>query len=239
MNFLRRGTPAKIRRRTSSAGPVAFSGVAFNSISAAPVRRRRSLRTVFIILFLVMPQQQRYALVAYVNNQVGEFVENLRRELHPNLPHMAAHVTLLPPRHLQGPESVALETLEQLCTKVEPFEVSLGEIETFIPVTPTVFVRVAHAAYKMRELHDLLNVNGLAMTEEWPYMPHLTIVKMGAEEQAQHAYRMARTRWAAFKGSRCVEVRDLTFVREGDGGRWIDLAAIPLGSHRTSSQLLR
>lgn len=179
--------------------------------------------------------KQRYALVAYVRNQIGEFVENLRRELHPNLPHMAAHVTLLPPRRLQGSEESAIETLKELCPQVEPFEVSLGEVETFIPVTPTVFVRVAHAAYKMRELHDLLNVDALATTEEWPYMPHLTIVKMGEEEQAQHAYRMARTRWAAFEGSRCIDVRDLSFVREGDNGCWIDLQAISLGTHRVFS----
>ncbi|PYV81353.1 MAG: hypothetical protein DMG93_15600 [Acidobacteria bacterium] len=179
---------------------------------------------------------QRYALVAYVKNQVGEFVENLRKELHPELPHLAAHVTLLPPRCLQGSEENAIATLEELCRQIEPFEVSLGEIETFIPVTPTVFVRVAHAAYRMRELHDLLNVNGLATKEEWPYMPHLTIVKMGAENQAQHAYRMARTRWAEYEGSRCIEVRDLTFVREGGNNRWIDLAAIPLGSHQAAAR---
>ena len=140
---------------------------------------------------------QRYALVAYVKNQVGEFVENLRKELHPELPHLAAHVTLLPPRCLQGSEENAIATLEELCRQIEPFEVSLGEIETFIPVTPTVFVRVAHAAYRMRELHDLLNVNGLATKEEWPYMPHLTIVKMGAENQAQHAGHAGRNTKAA------------------------------------------
>ena len=179
---------------------------------------------------------QRYALVAYVKNQVGEFVENLRKELHPELPHLAAHVTLLPPRCLRGSEENAIATLEELCRQIEPFEVSLGEIETFIPVTPTVFVRVAHAAYRMRELHDLLNVNGLATKEEWPYMPHLTIVKMGAEDQAQHAYRMARTRWAEYEGSRCIGVRDLTFVREGGNNRWIDLAAIPLGSHQAAAR---
>ena len=176
---------------------------------------------------------QRYALVAYVKNQVGEFVEKLRKELHPELPHLAAHITLLPPRCLEGSEENAIATLEELCREVEPFEVSLGEVETFIPVTPTVFVRVAHAAYRMRELHDLLNVNGLKTKEEWPYMPHLTIVKMGAEDQAQHAYRMARTRWDEYEGSRCIEVRDLTFVREGSNNRWIDLAAIPLGSRQS------
>ena len=73
----------------------------------------------------------------------------------------------------------------------------------------TVFIRVAHAAYRMRELHDLLNIKGLACKEEWPYMPHLTIVKMGTENEAQHAYRMARTRWAEFEGKRCVAARDL------------------------------
>jgi 2'-5' RNA ligase len=176
-----------------------------------------------------MAREQRYALVAYVKNSVGEFVESLRKELHPELPHLAAHVTLLPPRPINGSEAEALETMEELCREVEPFEVSLGEVETFIPVTPTVFIRVAHAAYRMRELHDRLNVNALSYREEWPYMPHLTIVKMGAEEQAQHAYRVARTRWAEFDESRCIEVRDLTFVREEGQNRWLDLAEIPLG----------
>lgn len=173
---------------------------------------------------------QRYALVAYVRNQVGEFVENLRRQLHPALPHLAAHVTLLPPRLLAGTESAALESLEKYCKEVEPFEVSLGEVETFIPVTPTVFIRVAHAAYRMRELHDLLNTDGLKTQEEWPYMPHLTIVKMSSEDQAQYAYRAARTRWAEFEGSRCIEVRNLNFVREEGPYNWVDLAGIPLGS---------
>ncbi len=183
-----------------------------------------------------MGSQQRYALVAYVQNQVGEFVEKLRKELHPALPHLEAHVTLLPPRFLQGTEAAAIDTLEQYCPLAEPFEVSLGEVETFIPVTPTVFVRVAHAAYRMRELHDLLNVGGLATHEEWPYMPHLTIVKMGDEEQAQFAYRVARTRWAEFEGNRCVDVRALTFVREEAPYHWVDLATVPLGEHRAATR---
>ncbi len=176
-----------------------------------------------------MTRTQRYALVAYVKNPIGEFVESLRKELHPELPHLAAHVTLLPPRLLRGTESNAVETMERLCLEVEPFEVSLGEVETFIPVTPTVFIRVAHAAYRMRELHDRLNVEALEYREEWPYMPHLTIVKMSAEDQAQYVYRVARQRWADFDEARCIEVRDLTFVREEALNHWVDLAEIPLG----------
>jgi 2'-5' RNA ligase len=160
---------------------------------------------------------------------VGEFVEQLRQDLHPDLPHLAAHLSLLPPRCLQGSEGEAIETLEEVCARVEPFEVSLGEVETFIPVTPTVFIRVAHAAYRMRELHDGLNAKALAFDEQWPYMPHLTIAKLGTESQAQKAYLTARRRWAEFKGSRCIHVTYLTFVRELEPNRWVDLAPVPLG----------
>jgi 2'-5' RNA ligase len=176
-----------------------------------------------------MMQPVRYALVAYVKDPVGEFVECLRRELHPELPHLAAHLTILPPRILQDSESKARETLDEICSQVEPFEVSLGEVETFIPVTPTVFIRVGHQASRMRELHDQLNQDGLATREEWPYMPHLTIVKMSAEEQAQNAYLVARKRWAQYRGSRSIRVRELTFVREDGQNRWVDLAGVPLG----------
>ena len=188
---------------------------------------------------MLVAQPQRYALVAYVKNGIGEFVESLRRELHPDLPHLAAHVTLLPPRYLSSDENTALETAKEVCQDVEPFEVSLGEVETFIPVTPTVFIRVAHAAYRMRELHDQLNINGLAYEEEWPYMPHLTIVKMGAEDQAQHAYRVARSRWADFHQCRCLEIRDLTFVREAAQNQWVDLAGIPLGRRMARTSGMR
>ena len=176
-----------------------------------------------------MGSQQRYALVAYVHNQVGEFVEKLRKELHPELPHLAAHVTLLPPRCLQGSESAAAETLEQCCKQAEPFEVSLGEVETFIPVTLTVFIRVAHGAYRMRELHDLLNNDSLRAEEEWPYMPHMTIAKMDDIEKAQEAFRIAQERWAQYQGSRRVLIDQLTFVREARQDTWEDLAPVPLG----------
>src|SRR5262249_116826 len=161
-----------------------------------------------------MPQSPRYALVAYVKNPIGEFVENLRRQLHPELPHLAAHLTVLPPRPLQGIESNARELLDDVCSQVEPFEVALGDVETFCPVTPTVFIRVAHAGYRMRELHDRLNTQALESSEEWPYMPHLTIVKMSTEAQAQNAYDVACNRWAKFGGSRRIPVNELTFVRE-------------------------
>ena len=171
----------------------------------------------------------RYALVAYVRNAAGGFVENLRRELHPDMPHLAAHLTILPPRPLQGTEASALQALERLCETEEPFEINLGEVETFVPVTPTVYIRVDGAAARMCELHGRLNTEALAFREEWPYIPHLTIAKLGAQQQAQDAFELARRRWAEYSGSRRILLERLTFVREDAQNCWVDLAPIPLG----------
>jgi 2'-5' RNA ligase len=174
-------------------------------------------------------QPPRYALVAYVRKPVGEFVERLRRELHPDLPQMAAHVTILPPRPLGDTEASAIRTLEEACSQVEAFEVTLGEVETFIPVTPTVFIRVAHGATRMQDLHDRLNQGPLTCPEQWQYTPHLTIAKMSTEEQAWRGFDLARRRWLEYEGTRLIPLEELIFVREAEQNCWVDLAPVRLG----------
>jgi 2'-5' RNA ligase len=171
----------------------------------------------------------RYALVAYIKSPVGEFVENLRRDLHPELPHLAAHLTLLPPRLLHGSEGAALQLLARICGQAEPFEVVLGDMASFVPTTPTVYIRVAHGAARLHELHEQLNQQALAFSEEWPYIPHLTIVKMANEQAADQALGIARTRWQKYSGTRRILLDRLTFVREDAPNCWVDLAPVPLG----------
>jgi len=176
----------------------------------------------------------RYALVSYVRNPVGEFVEKLRQELHPTMVHMPAHLTILPPRELNESEASALGYLEEACSHVIPFDVELGDVETFLPTTPTVFIQVKRAAYRMRELHDQLSKN-LCCAENWPYIPHLTIMKTERDEDARAAFAVARERWAQFQGKRQVHLDELMFVREVDGS-WKDLAPVPLGRGQLSSK---
>lgn len=178
----------------------------------------------------------RYALVTYVRNPVGEFVEELRRVLHPTTAHMPAHLTILPPRELAGSEASALEFLEEACGRVVPFNVELGDVETFLPTTPTVFIQVKRAAYRIRELHDQLSGKELCCEESWPYIPHITILKTERDEQAHAAYLIARERWAQFSGQRQVRVEELMFVRETDGD-WQDVAPVPLGRREFSSKV--
>jgi 2'-5' RNA ligase len=176
----------------------------------------------------------RYALVAYVKNPAGEFVESLRRELHPELPHLAAHLTILPPRPLHGTETAALQTLERICGNEEPFHVTLGAVETFVPITPTVFIRIDADASRMCELHRKLNIEELQFKEEWPYIPHLTIAKMTAEQSARAAFELARERWANYPCSRRILLERLIFVREDAQNCWIDLAPVLLGRNLVS-----
>ncbi len=175
-----------------------------------------------------------YALVSYVRNPVGEFVEKLRQELHPAMSHMPAHLTILPPRELHGSEASALEFLGEACSHVIPFDVELGDVETFLPTTPTVFIQVKRAAYRMRELHDQFEKK-LHCCENWPYIPHLTIVKTERDEEARIALIVARERWAKFNGKRQIRFEELMFVRETDG-QWLDVALLPLGRGQLSSK---
>ena len=170
-----------------------------------------------------------YAIVAYLRDPVGEFVEGLRREMHPKHAHLPAHISILPPRPLHGTEAQALETMEQVCQAVAPFEITMGEVATFAPTTPTVFIRLAHAAYRMRELHDRLNSGPLRADEPWPYMPHLTIAKMDTQEDSDRVLNEARRRWDEYSATRRVMIDELTFVRQAGPDRWLDIAPVPLG----------
>ena len=170
-----------------------------------------------------------YAAVTYVRSPAGMFVEEMRRDLHPAHTHADAHITILPPRSINGTEAEAIEQLQETCRDVASFDVTMGDVETFIPTTPTVFIRVAHGAYRIRELHDHLNRGALFCNEPWPYMPHLTIVKMDTEAEARKVVDLARPRWDCCEDSRRIRIDRVTFVK-GVGERWMDLAEIPLGA---------
>jgi 2'-5' RNA ligase len=171
-----------------------------------------------------------YALVTYVRSELGEFVEGLRRELHPAHAHLPTHLTVLPPRPLHnGTEQDAIEMLRHMATKVAPFYVDLDMVESFLPTTPTVFIRVSWAGYRIRELHDLLNRVPLAYDEPLPYMPHVTVAKLDNNERAAEVLRTSRVRWERYRGSHRINVERLTFVR-GSAHTWTDLAEVRLSA---------
>ncbi len=178
-----------------------------------------------------MPAQ--HAVVAYVRNDLGRFVEDLRREVHPEQVHLGSHLSILPPRHLEGSEEDARNLLRKLCRSFDPFEVTLSEVANFLPTTPTVFLRISYGAYRMRELHDLLHQGPLGGAEQWPYIPHLTLAKVDDLQRAQEIYDIALQHWKRYRGSRQVLVDEITFVRNNGADGWRDVTPVPLGSKIT------
>lgn len=173
---------------------------------------------------------QRYGLVAYVTNPVGQFVETLRRELRPASPRAVAHLTILPPRLLRGSEAEALAALQSAGHRFRAFHVVLGDVATFLPGTPTVFVGVGEGAEHIGALHRSLNSGALASTETWSYVPHLTIVRMDTPAEALAVLPVAESRWRGYEGTRSVHVTELAFVREEEDLTWVDLGHVPLSA---------
>ena len=171
---------------------------------------------------------QRYGVVAYVTDPVGQFLEDLRRELRPSLPRSEAHLTILPPRLLHVTEAEALEALRLFCQQNLSFHVGLGGVATFLPGTPTVFVEVGDGAARMREFHRMLNAGPLASKETWPYVPHLTVVRMDTPEEALSVLPRARSLWQGYEGTRSAHVTHLALVREEEDLTWVDLGRFAL-----------
>src|SRR2546430_17506860 len=83
-----------------------------------------------------IPAEQRinvFALVIYVPDPLGSFLDDMRRELLPGCnPH--AHVSVLPPRPLAGDWQIAREQVRTLAEAWTPFDITLSRIAIF-PVT--------------------------------------------------------------------------------------------------------
>src|ERR1700759_4914679 len=81
-----------------------------------------------------------FALVIYVPDPLGRFLDDLRRELVPDYnPH--AHVSVLPPRPLGVDWQTAADQLQETSANWDAFDVELNGIEMF-PVTNVVYIQV-------------------------------------------------------------------------------------------------
>src|SRR5947199_8852836 len=102
-------------------------------------------------------QSTQYALVAYLRGPLGRFVEALRTELYADHAHLAAHVTVLPPRNLQGSEADAIRHLQQVVNQFAPFEVEFGDVQSFAPSTAAVFLVLSKSAQCFCDIHKAFN----------------------------------------------------------------------------------
>jgi 2'-5' RNA ligase len=168
-----------------------------------------------------------FALVAYIPDPLARFLDDLRLELTPgSKPH--AHVTILPPRPLDGDLSSTLRQISQDIRCASPFRIELSEIEVF-DASHVIYLGLTRGTGELRQLYRGLNCGCLKYTEPFPYHPHTTIAQNIRPEDAVGMASIARQRWAQYKGPRSFTVSMLSFVQHVTLSVWEDVAELPLG----------
>lgn len=169
-----------------------------------------------------------FALVSYVPPPLGEFLDQLRREL---VPHddPRAHVSLLPPRPLAGDWRQAWGEVRRTLERYTAFDVELIGIRAF-PVSDVIYLDVGAGARELCEIHAAMNVNSLAFKEPFSYHPHVTVAQDIAHHDVADAIQLASRRWREFGGPRSFRAEQAVFVQNTVSDRWLDLAQYELGS---------
>ena len=167
-----------------------------------------------------------FALVVYIPDPLGRFLDDLRKELVPAcLPH--AHVTILPPRPATADLDGALRLARTTVAGFAPFDMLAGEVEIF-PSTDVIYLSIGEGARELREMHHALNRGPLAFQPPFSYHPHITLAQDLARDQVKPLYDLARRRWDAFSHSRRIHTERTCFVQSLDACTWTDLAEFRL-----------
>jgi len=168
-----------------------------------------------------------FALVAYIPDPLGRFLDDLRLELTPGCrPH--AHVTILPPRPLHVDLADTIRQIEDDIRGAAPFRIELGNIEIF-EASQVIYLGLARGSAELRQLYSALNCGCLQYNENFPYHPHITIGQNIPLGQAAGLAVAAREMWKQYEGPRGFYVSSLSFVQHVAPSIWADVAELPLG----------
>jgi len=167
-----------------------------------------------------------YALVIYIPDPLGRFLDDLRRELVPHC-NAHAHVSVLPPRALTADPASALEQARGRIGAWSPFQVELTDIQTF-RVTEVLYLDVGAGAGELRRMHAAMSGGELAFAEPFPYHPHVTLAQEVPHEDVAALGEAARRRWREYGGARSFRAERAMFVQNTGDHAWIDLAELAL-----------
>jgi 2'-5' RNA ligase len=178
-----------------------------------------------------IPAEQRlnvFALVIYIPDPLGRFLDDLRRDLVPECnPH--AHVSVLPPRPLAVDWQVAAEQVRECAGNWTPFDIVLERICMF-PVTNVIYLELGQGAQEMFRIHAAMNSQALLFDEPFAYHPHITLAQEIPPGHVAAVNRRARELWDGYTGPRSFRAGRTAFVQNTLGNCWIDLAEFSLGS---------
>ena len=168
-----------------------------------------------------------FALVSYIPEPLAGFLDRLRQELVPDC-FLRAHVTILPPRPITSRPEAAWDVVRTFAPQFAPFEVDMASIEVF-PVSDVIFVNVGIGSEQLKQMHAVMNTDGLSFKEAFEYHPHITLAQNLKSDQVDELTRVARIRWAEYPLPKTFRVDKAVFVQNTRRNEWIDLGECRLG----------
>ncbi len=125
------------------------------------------------------------------------------------------HVTLLPPTPVDGATLPDIEEhLRCVAEREQPFEMLLRGTGTFRPVSPVVFVQIAHGIGDCERVEAQIRSGPLSRDIRFYYHPHVTV----AHDVPDHALDRAFDDLADYEAR--FEVWGFSLYEHGSDGMW-------------------
>ncbi len=167
------------------------------------------------------PEWGLFALVSYIPDPLGSFLDELRQAL-PGGDNARPHITILPPRPLKLPVEAASKQARKILRAFPAFEVELSRVRCFSG-TNFLYLDVGEGSSLLHKLHDALNTGDLEDVEELGFRPHLTLGGPVMPGKLDATQQQAEAAWRSVAHSRrftICDVAGLWLSPTGPQGEW-------------------
>jgi 2'-5' RNA ligase len=148
-----------------------------------------------------------FALVAYIPDPLGAFLQSLRRDLS-GQENPQAHITVLPPRPLKASVETASREAKLVLGRFEPFPVGLQSVRVFSE-THILYLDIGEGNKALHQLHDALNNGVLSHAENFQFLPHLTVSATIPFDRLADSKAAASRAWKDYLGEKRFEVGEV------------------------------
>ncbi|MDQ2775559.1 MAG: 2'-5' RNA ligase family protein [Acidobacteriota bacterium] len=177
-----------------------------------------------------------FALVSYVPEPLGPFLDQLRQSL-PGAEFPQAHITLLPPRPLAVTIHAASRHAQSVLNRFSAFDVELSAVRKF-PETKVLYLDLTDGGETVRDLHQALNSGDLHYKEPFEFHPHLTLGGPVPDATVGSVQQEAEILWRSFHVTRRFAVEEIVGLwasSNGIGLCWQRLWSYNLQPNQTRS----
>ena len=167
-----------------------------------------------------------YALVTYLPDELGFFLDQLRRDLVAQC-NARSHLSLLPPRPIHVPPVEAEQQIQSISRNAQPFVVGIGGISVF-PKTSVIYLELESGQSQIESFHGHFDRGPLEFAEPFPFHPHITLAQNFAPETVAERLEVAQQQWATYRGPKEFLLDRVVFVQNSVNNCWRDLKTFPL-----------